>query len=172
MIIGLLRGNTSKALARQRRSSEDRFSELPESSRKDDRSRRYSQGRNDEYLRLRPAHGPGPHDSAGRHGARTLELGTERPMNLPANLGWTRESASLCGSSIPASRCSMSSLRFKAESRHASSVSCRPSPVSNDDADRTCRYIRIDWSTLGEMITRSEERSLVMRQSNGTDRRL
>ncbi len=29
------------------------------------------QGRNDEYLRLRPAHGSRPHDSTGRHGART-----------------------------------------------------------------------------------------------------
>jgi DNA-binding MarR family transcriptional regulator len=33
------------------------------------------------------------------------------------------------------------------------------------------RYIRIDRSTLGEMISRMEERSLVMRRSNGNDRR-
>jgi DNA-binding MarR family transcriptional regulator len=36
----------------------------------------------------------------------------------------------------------------------------------------TCRYIRIDRSTLGELITRMEGRSLVMRQSNGSDCRL
>jgi hypothetical protein len=26
-------------------------------------------GRDDQYLRLRSTHGPGPHDGAGRHGA-------------------------------------------------------------------------------------------------------
>src|SRR5712691_4614104 len=58
---------------RQRRSSEDRLSDLPQSGRKDDRPRRHPQSCNDEYLRLRPAHGQGPHDSAGRHGARTRD---------------------------------------------------------------------------------------------------
>src|SRR5258708_27578285 len=33
------------------------------------------------------------------------------------------------------------------------------------------RYIRIDRSTLGEMISRMEQRSLDMRQSNGNHRR-
>jgi DNA-binding MarR family transcriptional regulator len=33
------------------------------------------------------------------------------------------------------------------------------------------RYIRIDRSTLGEMISRMEERSLVMRRRNGSDGR-
>jgi len=40
-------------------SAEHRLSDLPQSRGKDDRSCRPSQGRNDEYLRLRPAHGPG-----------------------------------------------------------------------------------------------------------------
>jgi DNA-binding MarR family transcriptional regulator len=33
------------------------------------------------------------------------------------------------------------------------------------------RYIRIDRSTLGEMMSRMEERSLVIRRTNGNDRR-
>jgi len=33
------------------------------------------------------------------------------------------------------------------------------------------RYIRIDRSTLGEMMSRMEERSLVLRRTNGNDRR-
>ena len=69
VLIPIVASSTSNPAGR---SSEDRLSDLPQSSGKADRSRRHSQGRDDEYLRLRPAHGPRPH-----HGAAGMVLGHE-----------------------------------------------------------------------------------------------